>query len=438
MRILIINGSLPHYDHGLNRVMSVIVRTLTELGMEFDEISLGFNQIPYYDGMRTHVMDDIVRRLRASSGVILSCTSQLFAPSAMMHTFLEYFECLEYKDALFEKHCLLATVSKTGGERSALEYMAKALQDLGGYESGRIGLQEVYTRSIDDGSEDAPEGSVRDIIEKVSEDFYRAVRQNRKYIVPMDKTVMLQQHTPPQQKQRSAAYQNHAQQSQPQQNQIYQNQVQQGQVQQSQAHQQAARPEVNLPPGNNMKETAGPLTLETFTERQEQDIKELTALFSEKYVQPPPQPYQPPLPSSPPMALSPPQASAPSQVPASVYPFPPAANATPQPRVKTVKQLTQSLPHYYQPQMASGLTAIIQLSITGAEAFDGYLTIVDSECEYTDGYHENPEITIIADSAIWHDVLKGKHTAQKAFMIGGLKVRGNFVLLTKFDTLFKL
>jgi hypothetical protein len=35
-------------------------------------------------------------------------------------------------------------------------------------------------------------------------------------------------------------------------------------------------------------------------------------------------------------------------------------------------------------------------------------------------------------------VLTRKYTAQKAIMIGGLKVRGNFVLLTKFDMLFKL
>jgi len=414
--------------------------------MELDEMNLGFTQVPYFDGMRAQAMDDMVTRIRASSGVIFACTAQLFAPSAMLQTFLEFLECGDYRDVLFEKHCLLAMVSKSGGERSALEYLARTICYLGGFESGRIGLQEIHARNIQDEA-DAPAGSVREIIERESEDFYRAIRQNRRYIMPMDgvpataPAILAPAPLP------VPVYADANPIVQPFQPPILPP-VQQQPLQQSPLPQQPVYQEAPPapaafahtpapPPAPPTNDVASKLNLEAFTERQEQDIKELTALFSQKYVQPSESQYAGPSLSQ----YQPVPQQHQSPLPQAGFQLPPSGyhQATPpQPKVKTVKQITQSLPHYYQPQMAAGMTAVIQLSITGAEAFDGYLTIVDSECDYTDGIAENPEITIIADSGTWSDVLKGKHTAQKAFMIGGLKVRGNFVLLTKFDTLFKM
>jgi putative sterol carrier protein len=106
-------------------------------------------------------------------------------------------------------------------------------------------------------------------------------------------------------------------------------------------------------------------------------------------------------------------------------------------RLKTCKQMTQSMPHYFQPQMASGFVGTIQINVTGTEKFEGYVSINNSDCMYFEGASLAPDITIISDASVWQDVLTGKSSAQKAFMIGKLKVRGNFVVLTKLEQFFK-
>lgn len=371
MKIILLYGNMPHYDLGLGKVIKIVQDTLTELGMETDEIKLGFSQLPFYDGIKAQATDDIIRRVRESSGVVFACTAQLFAPTAIMQTFLEYLELDEYNDILREKHCFPITVSKSGGERSALDYICRVVQHLGGYDSAKIGLQEIHTLGLD------TDGALREIVEKETEDFYRALRQNRKYIIPRDFAGRL-----------SLAGL-------------------------SVTDVVSLKPEKEKKDKVPVSEVYKRLNLDAFTEQQEQDIQELTRLFAEKYT----------LDDEPPLAPAEPKHA--------------YARAV-KPRVKTVRQVTESLPHYFQPQLSNGLTAVIQFNISGAEVFDGYLTIVNTECEYTSGIAPSPDITVIVDAAIWQDVLKRKYTAQKAFMIGGLKVRGNFVLLTKFDALFKL
>jgi len=510
VKILVLNGNMPHFDYGLNRALAVINGTLAELGMELEEIPLAYSQIPYYDGMRAQSANDIIGRIRMASGVVIGCTAQLFAPTAIVQTFLEFLQSDEYKDVLTEKHCMLLTISRNGGERSALDYLARVVQHMGGFDSVRIGLQEAHTVGLAKIPDvEAMVGSIQDILEKGTEDFYRAIRQNRRYIVPRDviSNAVMQQYTPPQTQsqyftnpqnmsntpnlqnmQNMNNFPNMANMQNPQHghaNQFPQQQMQQQynapqyqqpqQTQQSQQnyqYQQNPQP-IYTPPTpppqpktDTVAEVTQKLNLDAFTERQEEDIKELTALFAQKYQdedpfiaknnQAPPlttpnqqAPYSPQaappnlsnmqnITNSPDMANLPNMPNSPNLSNAQNLPHMAPLSTTPNPRVKTVKQVTQSLPHYYQPQLAGGLTAVIQFCITGEETFDGYLTIVDNECEYIDGTAQNPEITIIADSYVWSDVLKGRHTAQKAFMIGGLKVRGNFVLLTKFDTLFKM
>ena len=521
MRIAIVNGSVPHYDFGLNRVISIVATALTELDMEIDQINLGFAQMSYFDGLRARVMDDIISRLRNSKGVILACTSQLFAPSSILQTFLEFLECNDYNDVLFEKYCLPIVVSKNGGERTALDYLGRTICYFGGFESGRIGLQENYAMTIE-GGVDVELGSVRDIVEKIAEDFYRAVRQNRKYIVPLDNPVALiaqinhkptqpsymqnpnnygqnvyldkqeqdiqeltemfsqkyapgsiggsmgsmgsmgsiktpspQQYQQPQYQPEPPKYQQpqpqyqqpqyqqppqyqpeppqyqQPQYQQPQQPQ-YQpepQQYQQPQYQQPQQYQppqyqqeppkyqqQPQPPIYNPPPEPPKPERAEKIPPEIREIREVREVQEITKEITKE----------------------PPEIKEIKEIKKITEPKPLEPTETVTPSVKTTKQMTQNLPHYFQPHISAGLRAVIQFNITGEETFNGYISVLNSECEYTDGIVENPEITITADAKNWKEVLKGNQTAQRAFMIGRIKVRGNFVLLTKFDSLFKL
>lgn len=151
-----------------------------------------------------------------------------------------------------------------------------------------------------------------------------------------------------------------------------------------------------------------------FSEEQEEDIKELTDYFKQQL------------------------SSNKNEKPINEY----GIYTKPSPSVvvenkKTCKQMTKNLPHYFQPHLAVDFSSNFQFSITGKEQFNGYVVVDKGECTYFDGENEHADIHMIMNDDIWVDILKGNISAQKAFMTGQLKVRGNFMLLNKLDQLFK-
>lgn len=221
------------------------------------------------------------------------------------------------------------------------------------------------------------QNDINDIIEKSIEDFYRLLRQNRQFVIPTDY--------------------------------FYSEMISENKsILPDELHLET------LPIKNKTStdELSKKLNLDAFTQKQEEDINEIVKLFSEKYKK-----------NS-------------TEINFDNDNFTTFTEEI-VPRAKTTKQLTQSLQHNFKPQLSNGLIAIIQLSITGDDGFEGFLSINNDICEFFDGESENPDIVIIAQSKIWSDILKGNLTSQKSFMTGQLKVRGNFVLLIKFDQLFK-
>ncbi len=373
MKVTALYGAMPGYDYGLSAVLKSIYATLSELGVTVSEINLAYSQIPFCDGIESQVVTDCMEQIKSSDCVIFATTSIGFSINAIMKSFMEHFQIPMYANSIAEKHCFIVTVAENYSDREVSDYLSRFIGILGGHEVSRVSLGGKYQKMIGKSNE------LQEIIEKNSEDFYRICKQNRKYIASSESLfssapIPMDLHT---------------------------------------ADLSTIIPK-EAPSKIPKTELYQKINFDTFNEYQQKDIEEITNLFSKKL-------------------------NTDSQIKTDLdIPF---TYKKPTPKVvhhaKTCKQMTHSLPHYYQPHLAGNFEATIQLIISGSETFDCYLTLGNNECRVEEGTIETPDITILTTAEIWVDILKGKYTAQKAFMIGQLKVRGNFVLLTKLDQLFK-
>jgi putative sterol carrier protein len=266
---------------------------------------------------------------------------------------------------------------------------------MGGFVAAQIGLQSRHLEELD--------GEIGEFADKTAEDFYRAVHKKRKYVIPTDCMGNISQKT---------------------------DEKTEVDVLVQSSENGFIPSETELTKSENIQSQ-----LNNFTDSQEKEIEELSFLFAKKYSN-----------DAEGEKLLTEGADALNELnsktkkaakPAKTVSIKSKkATQKPDDEPKPAEKLTLALPERFRSGLSAGLQATIQINISGGEEFDGYLHIHSTECTYTKGNAPAPDITIMADSAVWLDVLNGKSTAQKAFMIGGIKVRGDFVLLTKFDTLF--
>ncbi|GHV42052.1 hypothetical protein FACS189490_10180 [Clostridia bacterium] len=376
MKIIALNFNAPNSGNGLEEVLSAICETLSELAeREVVKVRVFLTVLPYYDGEPAQSVFDVSEKIKQADGVIIAAPVSLGLPSALCMSFLEHLSNPQVSGALAGKNVLTLLVGQNG-LRTAGEALSAALSAFSAFDPIRVIIPEKTAKTINRNAE------TREIIEKQAEDYYRVVRQNRKYIIPASEPAERAEKPIPTVESVLSDYE-------------YEKLL-------------GRKPK---------KQTAAELMEERgIPDRDSEDIEELSRVFIEK------------LKKGDNNTLTE-EAYIPSPLSGSIGSYA-------KPRVKTAKQMTLSLPHYYQPQLAGGLNAVIQINVTGIETFSVILNISNTDCTATDGAAEERDITVTADAKVWSDVLKGKYTAQKAFMVGQLKVRGNFVLLTRFDQLF--
>nr|WP_299241525.1 SCP2 sterol-binding domain-containing protein [uncultured Halomonas sp.] len=94
----------------------------------------------------------------------------------------------------------------------------------------------------------------------------------------------------------------------------------------------------------------------------------------------------------------------------------------------------ERLKNRFDPQAAQGMDEIFQFNVIDDE--DYYLHVQDGTLGVHHGEHDDPSVTLAADSATLKGIMSGEIDGMHAFMSGKLKATGNLMLATKLSTLF--
>jgi|GEM_PF-508245 len=439
MKLVAVYAVVPGYDPGVSAALQIICNALDELGESVEVLSVAEALVPYFDGRLAPSVQPLLDMLSAADGVIFGAAAAGGGICALAKTFLEHMDGAG-RPLLREKSCLLLAAGHAGGERTALENLSAFVNRQGGYDAVRvIAPPEADAAANED---------LRLLLERQAEDYYRILRQNRRYVLPRDGIASAPSAaTKPKAKNKAKPVPEAVEDTS-------NARVRDGSllddlsdeaytalfgvdtsapaatsttkakaVKAAPTPSADAEPVIWTPPQANRENAVAELYKKhnikpdaVETDAEEDDIvNEITQFYAQKY-----------------------QKTETGIRPVSIEPV--AEKLSPKkpapPKAKTCRQMTESLPHGFNAQAAVGVQALFQLNITGTDAFEGYITMQGADCEYTDGHAEQHDILITADAKAWMDVLTGKHTAQRAFMMGLLKVRGNFQLLTKFDQAF--
>ena len=373
-------------------VKKIVNEALTELGTEIEEINLFFNALPVFDGIKSDLMKPIENSLRSSEGVIIYTNSYFSMPGSLIEILFEHMSADHYKDILRGKNCFLIVNAKKGDPKRAVNILSEALNDAGAFDSVRLAIDESFISAM------AKDDEKRLMVERSIDDFYRMLRQQRRHYIPKS-PIAFENPMPfneiPAQKPIEKNNDN-----------TYENLIINTPLEP--APKEIKAPDIAKP---EPEKSALSILDDKFSEAQQKDIQEITKFFAEKFKEPEKEEIIP-----------------------TIEPILPELPKTVS--KKTCRQLSQSLIHYFKSSKSADLDMIFQINITGEEEFDGYYEIGNHSCQYVEGIHSEPSITVISSAKAWQDILKGKLSSQKSFMTGQIKVRGNFVLLSKFDQAF--
>jgi len=373
----------------LQNSIDTIAKVLKELDVEIEILEL--NQIPYFNDKKTKEMDKVVRVIETCKAVIAVTHVPMLSMHGAMQTFFD--SATLYSSEPFDKPILAITCSEWLGEVETADQILRNWSIIGGAEGQKICLNKSMDFK-----------SIVNRLERITEDFYRLVKQDRQNIDSTER-------------------------------QLY-NYLRTGQVlgKIEDTHQEKVltkeqasidKPMVEiksfvdmLRQGNNPQELKDlPNTPSINLSTKEQTIKEIAHLLKKQVDE----------------EVNEGDIERNKEFSAmnnGVYKRPTKTNL-PQPHIKRLQQI----PHYFIAKHDKSLEMVLKYTITDANE-EGFIIIKDGDCEYQEYTEATPLVEFIMTEEALTEILSKKMTYQKSFMLGKLKVKGNFSILPKLDQIF--
>jgi putative sterol carrier protein len=94
-----------------------------------------------------------------------------------------------------------------------------------------------------------------------------------------------------------------------------------------------------------------------------------------------------------------------------------------------------SLPGRIEPARLAGIDALVHFHLTGDNACDWHVRILNGSPSVHEGMAESPDVTLTATAQDWLDIAAGKLNGQAAFLTGRLRIQGDMGLAMKLQSI---